>query len=74
MTDPMNVAEKLAREIARVTELRGQYESLRGMPQVNVEPAIAMLNAALERAKRAAGLDDALTQIAAVLDLEGFTE
>lgn len=74
MTNPMNVAEKLAREIARVTELRGQYESLRGLPQVNVAPALAMMNAALERAKRAAGLDDTLAQIAAVHDLEGFTE
>lgn len=69
----MNVAEKLAREIARVTELRGQYASLDGMPSVNVKPVMTMIDVALEAAKRAAGVDDAVEQIRALKDLEGFT-
>ena len=53
----MNLAEKLAREIGRVTELRCLYEILRGRPQVVVEPAIAMMNSSLEAAKIAAAGD-----------------
>jgi hypothetical protein len=70
----MNVAEKLAREIRRVSTLRANTASLRSMPNVNVEPLLLMLDAALERACRAAGLDDAVAQIAAGQDLEAFTE
>ena len=69
----MNVAEKLSREIARVTELREQYKSVAGLPGVNCAPVLAMISAALDRAHRAAGVDDALGQIAAVKELEGFT-
>ena len=69
----MNVAEKLAREIARVTELRCQYESLRGIRNANPEPAIAMMTAALEGACLAAGHDCALDQMEAIRELEGFT-
>lgn len=68
----MNVAEKLAREIARVTELRGQYASMDGVPGVNVKPVMALIDTALEAAKRAAGVDDAVEQIRALQDLEGF--
>lgn len=64
----MNAAEKLAREISRVTALRCQYE------EVNVEPAIALMTAALENAFKAAGVDDAITQMTAIRTLEGFTE
>lgn len=68
----MNVPEKLAREIARVTELRGQYASLDGMPGVNVKPLMFLIDQSLEVAKKAAGENDALTQIAALKTLEGF--
>lgn len=68
----MNVAEKLAREIRRVTELREQYAKLDGMPNVIVKPAMMMMNMALDAACEAAGMNDALTQIAALKDLEGF--
>ncbi len=70
----MNVAEKLAREISRVTALRCRYVALRGTPQVNVEPAIAMMSSALENAFLAAGVDDGITQMNAIAVLEGFTE
>lgn len=69
----MNLPEKLAREIGRVTALREQYAALDGMPQVNVKPAIFMIDNALENAKRAAGMEDAIAQRQAISDLEAFT-
>ena len=69
----MNIAEKLASEIRRVTELKAQYEALDGTHGVNVKPAIHMMDAALKYAIKSAGLPDAVTQIAALRDLEGFT-
>ncbi len=69
----MNLPEKLAREIARVTELRGQYAELVGMPGGNVRPVMFLIDHALEQAKLAAGSPDIEGQMAAVFDLEGFT-
>ncbi len=69
----MNVAEKLTREVARVTKLREQYKSMDGMPGVNVKPAMLMMDHALEQAKIASGQCDALAQIHALQSLEGFT-
>lgn len=69
-----NVAEKLASEIRRVTTIREHYKRLDGMPGVNVKPAMAMMDYSLQAAIAAAGQDDALTQIAAVKDLQGYSE
>jgi hypothetical protein len=71
----MNVAEKLAREISRVTELRCRYEESRSIgeyPVANLEPAIFLINTALENAMMAAGVNDAITQIDALKELAGF--
>lgn len=70
----MNVPEKLAHELVRVTELRDAYRAMRGMPQVNVEAVIALLDTAIGQACAAAGCNDARIQIAALVCLEGFTE
>ena len=70
----MNVAEKLARELVRVTELRSQYEDIRGAKGVNVEPAIYRMTIAIDQGVKAAGVDDAITQMKAIKELEGFTE
>lgn len=70
----MNVPQKLATEISRVTMLRERYKSFRGMGSVNVEPAIALMTHAIDAAIQAAGVNDALTQIDALKNLEGFTE
>lgn len=70
----MNVAEKLASEISRVTALRCQYEGLRGMQSVNPEPAICLMTLAIDNGIKAAGVPDALTQIDAMRELRGFTE
>ena len=44
-----------------------------GMPGINVGPAVAMMGAALERAKTAAGSQDIEGQIHALEDLQGFS-
>jgi len=69
----VNLPEKLAREIGRVTELRRQYAALDGMPQVNVKPAMALMDAALEIAKLAAVSADIEAQLLAIRILGGFT-
>ena len=74
MQKPSTLSGRLAYEISRVTSLRCQYESLRGQQGVNVEPAIALMNAALADAIAAMDAHDAAGQIAAVKDLEGFAE
>lgn len=68
----MNVAEKLAREIRRVAELRCQYEEVGRLPNVIVGPAMMLMDAALERACKAAGTNDAMIQIVVLQELEGF--
>lgn len=70
----MNVPEKLAREIRRVTELRGLYAEVGQMPHVIVGPAVMLMDAALEQACKAAGINDAKVQMAALQELEGFKE
>lgn len=68
----VNVAEKLAREIRRVTELRERYREAGKMPGIIVAPAMMMMDTALNSACEAAGLDDAEAQIAALKMLQGF--
>jgi hypothetical protein len=68
----MNVAESLAREIRRVAELRCHYEEVGRMPNVMVQPALMMMEAALEQACVAAGSNDVVAVIRAHEDLKGF--
>ena len=70
----MNVAEKLAREITRVTTIRANYAALDGKRGLEIKPALWLIDLDLERAKRAAGMDDAVEQIAALQELEGWQE
>ena len=68
----MNVAESLARQIRRVAELRCQYEEVGRMPNVMVQPALMMMEAALEQACVAAGSNDVIAVLRAHEDLKGF--
>lgn len=67
--DKMVAAEQLSREVSRVLLLRNDYEQLRGMKTVIVEPQIAMMTASLERAMLAS--DDA-ARLLSIQELEGF--
>jgi hypothetical protein len=49
-----------------------QYESCRGMPNVNVEPAIYMIKQSLKRAEKAAISGDLIAILEAYEDLKGI--
>lgn len=70
----MNIMEKLAREIMRVTTLKQRYHELEGMPQVNVRPALMLMQGSLEEACVAMGSDDVGRIVRAGRVLEGFTQ
>lgn len=72
----MNIVEGLARQIRRVTELREHYRSIgRELGQsVNVQAAMLLMDAALERACKVIGTGDVVAIAAAGQDLEGFSE
>jgi hypothetical protein len=64
----VNVAENLAREIRRVADLRHHYEEIGNAGGF----ALLMIDAALEEACKAAGVDDVVAQIAAGQRLQSF--
>lgn len=66
----MNLVEGLSREIARVTELKSQYEDLRKLPRVIVEPQIRMMNSAIELGQLAMGSGDIVKMMAALQTLK----
>lgn len=71
----INAAERLAREIMRVAKMRQHYCcTMRGLPNVNAEPAIVMMDQALESACIAAGTSSALEVIESLKKLEKFTD
>lgn len=56
-----NLAEALQAEITRVRdEVLPQYIALRGMPRINVEPAIFIMRAELDAATKALAEGDAI--------------
>ncbi len=66
---------KLARQIERVTDLRAQYRTIGQVhgAQVNVAPAILMMTNSINQAIAAIGSSDIQEQIAATLDLKGYS-
>jgi hypothetical protein len=68
------VGSKLLKEIERVAGLRARYESLRAMPQVNVEPVINLMTFWIDAARRAIEEEDGMQAMLALHELEGFTE
>lgn len=69
-----SLAEALPAEIERVIEVRSQYEELRRLPNVIVEPQIAMMTASINRALRASTSMDAVEMLACLEDLKGWKE
>lgn len=72
MTDTMNLAESLANEIARVSELRGTYAAMDGMPRINVKPVLYLIDASLLIAKSAVGSGNIVEMAKSIMDLKGF--
>lgn len=70
----MNLAEKLAREISRVTKIKSHYEEAGRRPGVNVAFALYDINDALEQAFAASGSNDVLQVMKAHARLEEIKE
>jgi hypothetical protein len=78
MTDPVarlydSLGDALPREIARVRDqVMPAYLSLRGVPGVSVEPALAMMRGALDAASKAMIEGDVVEMLRAYEELKGF--
>ena len=69
-----NLIQGLLKEIDRVTTIRGQFEELRGMPHVIVEPQIALMTAVLKEAKDAIGIGDTIKMLSCYATLKEYEE
>lgn len=67
-----SLGEGLPAEIARVTEIKELYASMRGTPWLNVEPAIANMGEAIADAVQAASDGDVVAMLRAYVRLRGF--
>jgi hypothetical protein len=73
MTQSETLAEGLPRQMARVRdEVMPAYMALQGMPNVMVEPALAMMRFALDEAARAMAHGDVVAMLRAYENLKGF--
>lgn len=71
--DPITLADALPREMARVRdEVLEPFLELRGMPNVIVEPQIAMMRASLDRAATAMAHGDVVAMLRAYQDLKEY--
>lgn len=68
----MNLMQGLLSEIDRVTEIRGQFEELKGMPNVIVEPQIALMNYEIKEAKDAIGIGDTVKMLQCYANLKEY--
>lgn len=68
-----SLADALPAEIKRVSAIRAEYASLRGMPGVNVEPAIFLMDRSLDLAIVAASHGDVAGMVGALADLRGYS-
>ena len=69
-----SIAEGIQNEIKRVTELKERYVELRNMPNVIVEPQIAMMQHAIERAVSALAQGDVIEVLRSYEHLKSFEE
>lgn len=73
MRDTVTLADALPREITRVRdEVMPAYLALQGMPNVMVEPALAMMRMSLDAASKAMIEGDVVAMLRAYEDLKGF--
>ena len=70
MTDTL--VDALPREINRVREIQDQYKSMRGMLNIEVEPAIAMMEAEIQCAINASVAGDVVQMVRSLVALRGY--
>jgi len=69
-----SLATELPNEINRVRAVQDTYKELRGMPNVMVEPQIAMMEHAIQSAIAATASGDVIGMLRAYEDLKGWQE
>lgn len=67
-----SLATELPNQINRVRELQDEYKSMRTLSNVIVEPQIAMMEGALQRAIVASSGGDVIAMLRCYEDLKGF--
>lgn len=67
-----SLAEQLPAEINRVREVQDEFKALRTMPNVIVEPQIAMMEADIQAAIRASSGGDVIAMLRAYEALKGW--
>lgn len=71
--ETVTLGDALPREMARVRdEILPQYLALRGMPNVIVEPQIAMMRASLDAAAKAMARGDVVAMLQSYQDLKEY--
>ena len=68
----LSLGEALPKEMARVREVSQQYAEFRNTPGVNVEFAIAAMDASLSAAEKAMVEGDTVAMLSAYQSLQGF--
>lgn len=68
-----NLPEAIIAEIKRVTAIKGDYEELRGMPNVIVEPTIMLMQHSIDNAIRVSAAGDVVGMIRALADLREYS-
>lgn len=69
-----SLAEALPAEINRVRAVQDTYKELRSMPNVIVEPQIAMMEQAIQAGIAASASGDVIAMLRACEDLKGWKE
>lgn len=69
-----SLATALPEEINRVRRVQDAYKDLRGMPNVIVEPQIAMMEQCIQSAIAASASGDVVGMLRAYEDLKGWQE
>lgn len=67
-----SLATALPDQIQRVSRLRDEFVALRGMPNVIVEPQIAIMTAEIDRATRACASGDVIAMLRCFESLKGY--
>lgn len=70
----LSVAEALPQEIARITHIKESYISMRGNPQINVEPAILMMTAEINQAVKALADGDVVQMLRSYQSLKEYDD
>lgn len=66
------LAEALPKEINRVREIQDMYKSMRGMPNIIVEPQIMMMEQEIQSAIKASAEGDVIEMLKCYESLKGY--